>query len=74
MIKMATFNGEFYTVTDAAKYLGFSEHTVRTYLLTGSLRGQKIGQNWLVSQAECDRYKKSRKPRGNPNFKKKKKR
>ena len=71
---MATFNGEYYTVTDAAKYLNYSEHTVRTYLLEGCLRGKKLGQNWLVSQEECDRFKQSRKPRGNPNFKKKKKR
>lgn len=71
---MATFNGEYYTVLDAAKYLGYSEHTVRTYLLLGSLRGKKLGQNWLVSQEECDRYLRTKKPRGNPNFKKKKKR
>jgi excisionase family DNA binding protein len=70
MIKVATFIGEHFTVAQAAKYLGYSEHTLRTYLARNQICGVKAGPVWLVPKTECDRYKREKLPRGNPSFKK----
>jgi len=57
-----------YTTTEAAAYLKLSEHTVRKYVERGLIVAKKIGHLNLVTKSECDRYKRERKPRGNPNM------
>ena len=72
MIAVATFIGEQLTVPQAAKYLGYSVHTLRAYLKKGLIVGQKFGNDWAIPKKECDRYQREKRPRGNPSFKKSK--
>lgn len=56
------------TVAEAAKRMGFSEHTVRAYIDRELIRARKLGPIWLIKASECDRYLRERRPRGNPNL------
>jgi excisionase family DNA binding protein len=56
------------TVAEAAKRMELSEHTVRAYIERGLIKARKLGQMWLITAAECDRYLRERRPRGNPNL------
>ena len=57
----------FYTSREAAKYMGLSENTVQQYVKRGLMKPSKrIGLYMLFSKAECDRYLRERRPRGNP--------
>lgn len=56
------------TTTEAATYLGFAEDTVRRYIQRGLIQARKFGPVYLVTKMECDRYRKQRRPRGNPNL------
>lgn len=58
------------TTTEAAKRMGLSSHTVLKYLERGLINGKRIGPIWLITATECDRYKRERRPRGNPNLQK----
>jgi len=60
------------TTTKAAEYLGLSPNTVFVYIQRGLIKATKIGPINVVTKAECDRYKRERKPRGNPHFPRKK--
>ena len=56
------------TTTQAAEYLRLSPNTVAIYVSRGLIAAKRIGPiNW-ITKAECDRYKRERRPRGNPNF------
>lgn len=65
---IATIDDVLYTTTEAAQYLGFSENTVRVYIARGIIEPEKIGPLNFVRRSECDRYKREKNPRGNPNF------
>ena len=67
---MATLNGEFHTVRDAAKILNLSVNSVYQYISTGLIRGTMFGPARMISQDECERFNRERKPRGNPNLQK----
>ncbi len=57
------------TTVDAAKFLNLSEHTVRKYVQRGLLKPfRRIGSACLFLESECRRYKKEKRPRGNPAF------
>lgn len=43
-------NVNLYTVQEAAEILHVTERTVRAYLKSGKLRGQKIGKDWHISE------------------------
>lgn len=66
---MATINGEHFTVPQAAEYMKLSQASVRQYVWDGTLESVKFGVARVISQKECDRYLKERRPRGNPSFK-----
>lgn len=59
-----------YTTAEASNYLGLSEHTVRKYIERGLIKAKKMGSINLVTKKECDRYRKEKRPRGNPNLSK----
>jgi excisionase family DNA binding protein len=65
---VATFTGEVFTTPEAAEYLGFAEDTVRRYIYRGLIKAKKVGQQWLVTKEECNRYLAEKNPPGNPNF------
>jgi hypothetical protein len=58
------------TTTQAATYLGLAPNTVAIYIQRGLIKAKKLGPINVVTKAECDRYRKNKKPRGNPNFRK----
>jgi excisionase family DNA binding protein len=59
-----------FTTTEASTYLGLSEHTVRKYIERGLIKAKKVGTLNLVTKTECDRYRREKRPRGNPNLSK----
>jgi excisionase family DNA binding protein len=67
-MSVATFQGEIFTTAEAADYLGFAEDTVRRYIYRGLINATKVGQQWLVTRRECDRYTREKRPPGNPNL------
>lgn len=61
------------TTREAAAYMGLSEHTIRKYVERKLLfPNQRIGTCYLFLESECNRYLKTRRPRGNPAFSPKK--
>lgn len=58
------------TTSQAAKYLKLAEDTVRQYIRRNIIRATKAGPIYLVTKSECERYKRERRPRGNPTFSK----
>lgn len=58
------------TTTQAADYLNLSPNTVLIYIGRGLIKATKLGPINVITRAECERYKKNRRPRGNPNLKK----
>lgn len=59
------------TTTQAAEYLGLAANTVAVYVTRGLIKARKVGPINLITKAECDRYLRERRPRGNPNLVKK---
>lgn len=45
------------TLAQAAELLGVSHNTLRHQANTGRLRAVKIGRDWLVEEAEVERYR-----------------
>lgn len=55
------------TTEEAARFLKLSPHTVRKYVQRKLLiPKQTIGTAYLFLKSECSRYRKERRPRGNP--------
>lgn len=57
-------NDSFFTTSEAAKYLGFAEDTIRRYIYRGLICGKKIGNTLVVTKSELDRYKVEKRGRG----------
>lgn len=45
-----------YTLDEVAERLGVSERSVREYLRTGRLRGQKYGRSWHITQENLQTF------------------
>lgn len=54
----------FFTTREAAEYLGFAEDTIRRYIYRGLIFANKHGRDYQVTKAECDRYKREKRSRG----------
>ena len=62
-------NEKMLTTVDAAKFLKLSPHTVRKYVQRGLLVPyRRIGTACLFLESECRRYRREKRPRGNPGF------
>jgi excisionase family DNA binding protein len=62
-----------FKLTEAAEYLGLSAESVRKYVQRDRLKpNATIGNAYLFTKQECDRFKKTIRPVGNPNFVRKK--
>jgi len=47
---------KYITVKTASKYSGYSEQYLRRILREGTLKTSKIGQLWLIEQADFRKY------------------
>jgi len=47
-------SGELVTPREAARRLGIHEESLRRLLRTGTLRAQKIGQQWFIGRSELE--------------------
>jgi len=45
------------TLVQAAEQLGVAPATLRAQIHRGKLRAQKLGRDWLVDNAEVERYR-----------------
>ena len=52
------------TVEEAAKQLGYHPDHVRLLLRTGRVKGERIGQVWLIDRQEVERIKALQGPKG----------
>lgn len=60
---------KIYTSPEIAKALGLKVDTVRQYVRRGVLKPlRKIGQTYLFTDSERERYEQERQPAGNPNL------
>lgn len=48
---------ELMSLAEAARALGLSRGTMKIQALKGRLRAEKVGNSWIVSTAEVDRYR-----------------
>lgn len=61
------------SVVEAAARLDLSPHSIRKYIQKGLIKPiATVGGVHLLTQDECDRYSREKRPRGNPNFSPKK--
>lgn len=51
------------TTKQAAARLGISPRTVKDLCARGPLKCQKFGRDWLIDEAEVERYAQERRPR-----------
>ncbi len=56
------------SVKSAARISGYSLQYIRRLLRTGSLKGLKVGQVWLIDMAVFDAYMKSAKEASDQRF------
>lgn len=49
---------EYLTVTQVAKLLQVSEHTVYVWVQTGKLTAYKFGDNWRITPASLEAFRK----------------
>lgn len=54
----------FFTTREAADYLGFAPDTILRYIYRGLIRAAKHGRDYQITRAECDRYRREKRPRG----------
>lgn len=55
---------EMLPTKQAAARLGLAARTVKDHCADGRIKAEKIGRDWLIEEAEVERYKRERKPRG----------
>lgn len=57
---------EYYTVTEAARYLGYERSTVRRHCETGRLKAIKHSGGYIIKLKDLQEFIKP--PRGNPKY------
>ena len=60
MIKNKT---NYLTSAEVADLLGFSPDHIRKLILKGTLKGEKLGRNWIVNKKELQKVQRKRHPR-----------
>jgi excisionase family DNA binding protein len=64
-----TKNDQVLTIREAAEYLNYSEHTVRTYIRRNLINAGKFGSAVTILKSECDRFSREKRPPGRPSEK-----
>lgn len=60
------FTEKYFTTAEAGTEIGVTADTVKCYCNTGRIKGEKIGNNWMIPQSEIKRYLKDESDRGRP--------
>jgi excisionase family DNA binding protein len=60
----ATF--QYASVPEAAESLGMSDGRIRQLLINRTLKGHKIGQNWVIPAVEIERFRQIPQKTGRP--------
>ena len=47
---------KYYTKKEAAKIFGVNPKTIERYLLTGKLKGAKLGKSWKISDSDIHEF------------------
>jgi len=47
---------KFYTKQEAANILGFHARTIERYLLSGKLKGARLGKSWRISEDDLNTF------------------
>ena len=68
--KMDTKIPGFFTTSEAAQYLGLARITIQKHCERGNLAALKADRDLLIPAAELMRFEKTRRPVGNPKWKK----
>jgi excisionase family DNA binding protein len=55
-----------FSTGEAAKFLGLTEKTIRTYVARGKLHPMRVGQTLVFPKKECERYNLEKLPQGKP--------
>lgn len=55
-----------YTTHQAAEFLGLSVRRVQALLGVGLLKADKVGRDWVISEAELQRFKQQERVAGRP--------
>lgn len=53
----------YVTSAEVAKILGFSHDYIRKLIVTGKLKGEKLGRNWIINKKGLLKVKRQRFPR-----------
>lgn len=54
---------KYLTSYQAAELLGFCQDHVRRLILSGKIKAEKVGNNWLISPSDISKIKRKRFPR-----------
>lgn len=66
VMPISTKDDKLFTVREAAKYLKYSEHTIRMYIKRGLLASGKFGITVTIAKSECDRFSREKRKPGRP--------
>lgn len=53
---------KLYTTEESAQIVGVTERTIRAYLKSGKLQGQKVAGNWEISEENIKAFLNGKKP------------
>ena len=72
ILPIETPTSKLMTTEEAAEFLSLSSHSIHKYVQRRLLKPEMtVGSAYLFSAAECERFQRERKPRGNPTFRRK---
>ena len=62
------YTDDYYTTSQAAVELGVDTDTVKKYCNCDPqrIKGEKIGNSWMIPQSEIERYRKEKNSMGRP--------
>lgn len=57
---------DYLTTTQTAVLLGVNRHHINRLLIGGKLKGQKVGNNWMVYRPGIEEYERTKSSAGRP--------
>lgn len=67
---MATTMTGIFTPAEAAQYAGLCDRVIRRYCEQDRLPATRVGRTWAIRKTDLDKFLKTPRPVGNPNFRK----